>query len=172
MRVQDDEHGRTWRLETEMAVVGFRYKVYIEPFPNPVAWGWSEGDEANAYHLLVAQMRAMNATPAGGVDASTLRPNRELDSDESASEDVAVSWCHECDKRVNAGHTCPDCGMYLGMKLIEDPGAETRGCSQCGIQVAGPFQDDDVFWCPSCMGEVSCVREPDEDVVRSVDGRD
>ena len=151
MKAQDQEHGRTWRIDTEPATVGFRYKVFIEPFPEPVGFGWSEGESERAFHLLIAQMATMGATPIQEI------PRRRAPTPWPTIEDsgtIAVSWCHECDKRVMVGRTCADCGLYLGMKLLKIVDQATRKCPECGAEVAGPFTDAETFWCPPCMGEV------------------
>lgn len=154
MKLIDKEHGRTWRMETDRAAVGFRYKVFIEPFPEPVGFGWSEGDEDEARHILVAQMATMSATPEPEVVAPPTRKAHKPPP-KAPENGVAVPWCHECDTHVPEGRTCPECGVFLGMKLIEPgPGLNVMECPQCGARVSKTLVTDNTLWCPACMGEV------------------
>lgn len=72
-----DRIGRNWTMTADVAVVGFRWRIYcyrgaVDPqhlealHPGGVSHGWTESDPSDAEAWLRAVMMAMGATPREG----------------------------------------------------------------------------------------------------------
>lgn len=59
----DREHGRKWTMTVDAAAVGYRWRVFINAFPEPVAWGWTEAWPEHASQLFEGILRSFAVTP-------------------------------------------------------------------------------------------------------------